>query len=102
MVLFSLGGSVFGMEEETLIFDDETDESLTDLLKPNASSPFYQALRGQPTERFAPSPIVYDEENSEEGVAPAASHRVLWAFFRRGLAIHEKGCILKAVSFLFK
>lgn len=52
--------------EETVIFDDEKDESIPDLLKPR-ENPFLQALKQSANERYAPSPIVYgDEEEDEE------------------------------------
>ena len=64
-------------EEDSVLFDNEEDDSMIDLLRPNKESSFYQALRGQPTERFAPGPIVYSENEdtfvaNETPVAPVA------------------------------
>ena len=49
---------------ESIIFDEQEDDSFPDLLKPN--SPFVQALTAQSTERYAPPAIRYDSEDEEE------------------------------------
>lgn len=50
--------------EETVIFDDEKDQSIPDLLKPR-DNPFLQALKQGVNEKFAPSPIFYGQEQPE-------------------------------------
>lgn len=49
---------------ESIIFDEEEDDSFPDLLKPN--SPFVQALTSSATERYAPPVTHYDETDNDE------------------------------------
>lgn len=57
--------------EETVIFDDEKDENIQDLLKPR-DNPFLQALKQSANEKFAPSPILYGPAAEEEKEEPTA------------------------------
>ena len=50
--------------EENVIFDDEKDENINDLLKPR-DNPFLQALKQSVNEKFAPDPILYGSAAEE-------------------------------------
>ena len=61
---------------ESIIFEEEEDKSIPDLLKPNPSSPIMQALTRSATESFAPPPIEYGEKAFETYVGDEEENEV--------------------------